>query len=261
MRWHHPVRGTLRPDLFLPLAERNGLIVPLTELVLDRAVAACARWREQGLEIGISVNLSARSLLDNALPAAVARVLSQYGLPSQLLTLEITESIVLSDADRALGLLADLRELGVRLSLDDFGTGYSSLTHLSELPIQQLKIDRSFVSQIHDRSRDAAIVKAVAELAGHLDIEVVAEGIETPETAALLRDLGCGHGQGHLLRPVDGGRAAAAVDGDPAATRSPAAPRAPSCSAPSAAAGPGDPRARRSLAHRPATQCPGVGHR
>ena len=103
VRWHHPVRGTLRPDLFLPLAERNGLIVPLTELVLDRAVAACARWREQGLEIGISVNLSARSLLDNAASAAVARVLSQYNLPSQLLTLEITESIVLSDADRALG--------------------------------------------------------------------------------------------------------------------------------------------------------------
>jgi len=197
VRWHHPVRGTLRPNLFLPLAERNGLIVPLTELVLDRAVAACAKWRQQGLEIGISVNLSARSLLDNALPAAVARVLSQYALPSQLLTLEITESIVLSDADRALSLLADLRQLGVKLSLDDFGTGYSSLTHLSELPIQQLKIDRSFVSQIHDRSRDAAIVKAVAELARHLDIEVVAEGIETPETAALLRDLGCANGQGH----------------------------------------------------------------
>ena len=216
VRWHHPVRGTLRPNLFLPLAERNGLIVPLTELVLDRAVAACARWREQGLEIGISVNLSARSLLDNALPAAVARVLSQYGLPSQLLTLEITESIVLSDADRALGLLADLRRLGVRLSLDDFGTGYSSLTHLSELPIQQLKIDRSFVSQIHDRSRDAAIVKAVAELAGHLDIEVVAEGIETPETAALLRDLGLRPRPGPPVRPVDGGRAAAGLGVDTA---------------------------------------------
>jgi diguanylate cyclase (GGDEF)-like protein len=197
VRWHHPVRGTLRPSLFLPLAERNGLIVPLTELVLDRAVAACAQWRASGLEIGISVNLSARSLLDTMLPSAVADVLARYGLPSHLLTLEITESIVLSDADRALGLLADLRQLGVRLSLDDFGTGYSSLTHLSELPIQQLKIDRSFVSQIHDSSRDAAIVKAVAGLAQHLDIEVVAEGIETPETAALLRDLGCGLGQGH----------------------------------------------------------------
>ncbi|MGZ4592198.1 MAG: putative bifunctional diguanylate cyclase/phosphodiesterase, partial [Actinomycetes bacterium] len=197
VRWHHRVRGTLRPGLFLPLAERNGLIVPLTELVLDRAVAACAAWRAAGLEIGISVNLSARSLLDTMLPTAVAEVLERHGLPSHLLTLEITESIVLSDADRALGLLGDLRNLGVRLSLDDFGTGYSSLTHLSELPIQQLKLDRSFVSQIHESGRDSAIVSAVAGLAKHLDIEVVAEGIETAETAELLRDLGCGLGQGH----------------------------------------------------------------
>ena len=150
VRWHHPVRGTLRPGLFLPLAERNGLIVPLTALVLDRAVAACAAWRADGLDIGISVNLSARSLLDTMLPQTVADVLDRWDLPSDRLTLEITESIVLSDADRALGLLAELRSLGVRLSLDDFGTGYSSLTHLSELPIQQLKIDRSFVSQVHD---------------------------------------------------------------------------------------------------------------
>ena len=197
VRWHHPVRGTLRPGLFLPLAERNGLIVPLTTLVLDRAVAACAAWREAGLDIGISVNLSARSLLDTVLPDTVSEVLERWGLPSNRLTLEITETIVLSDADRALELLADLRRLGVRLSLDDFGTGYSSLTHLSELPIQQLKIDRSFVSQVHDSPRDRAIVAAVADLAGHLDLEVVAEGIEKPETATLLAELGCELGQGH----------------------------------------------------------------
>ena len=135
VRWHHPVRGTLRPGLFLPLAERNGLIVPLTALVLDRAIAACAAWRADGLDIGISVNLSARSLLDTMLAQTVADVLDRWGLPSDRLTLEITESIVLSDADRALGLLAELRGLGVRLSLDDFGTGYSSLTrHLSVRP-------------------------------------------------------------------------------------------------------------------------------
>jgi diguanylate cyclase (GGDEF)-like protein len=197
VRWYHPVRGTLRPGLFLPLAERNGLIVPLTTLVLDRAVAACAAWREAGLDIGISVNLSARSLLDTVLPDTVSEVLERWGLPSNRLTLEITETIVLSDADRALELLADLRRLGVRLSLDDFGTGYSSLTHLSELPIQQLKIDRSFVSQVHDSPRDRAIVAAVADLAGHLDLEVVAEGIEKPETATLLAELGCELGQGH----------------------------------------------------------------
>jgi diguanylate cyclase (GGDEF)-like protein len=197
VRWHHPVRGTLRPGLFLPLAERNGLIVPLTTLVLDRAVAACARWRDAGLDVGISVNLSARSLLDTMLPETVADALTRWNLPSDRLVLEITESIVLSDADRALGLLADLRRLGVRLSLDDFGTGYSSLTHLSELPIQQLKIDRSFVSQVHDSPRDRAIVRAVADLARHLDLEVVAEGIEKPETVELLAEIGCTFGQGH----------------------------------------------------------------
>ena len=197
VRWHHPVRGTLRPGLFLPLAERNGLIVPLTTLVLERAVAACAAWRAAGLDVPISVNLSARSLLDTKLPQTVADALARFDLPSDRLTLEITESIVLSDADRALGLLADLRRLGVRLSLDDFGTGYSSLTHLSELPIQQLKIDRSFVSQVHDSPRDRAIITAVAGLARHLDLEVIAEGIEKPETAALLADIGCSYGQGH----------------------------------------------------------------
>ncbi len=197
VRWHHPVRGTLRPGLFLPLAERNGLIVPLTSLVLDRAVAACAAWRADGLDIGISVNLSARSLLDTLLPSVVAQTLARHDLPSNRLTLEITESIVLSDADRALGLLADLRDLGVRLSLDDFGTGYSSLTHLSELPIQQLKIDRSFVSQLHEAGRDRAIVAAVADLARHLELEVVAEGIETPETALALGEMGCRFGQGY----------------------------------------------------------------
>jgi diguanylate cyclase (GGDEF)-like protein len=197
VRWHHPVRGTLRPGLFLPLAERNGLIVPLTTLVLDRAVAACAAWRDAGVDIGISVNLSARSLLDTMLPDTVAACLARWGLPADRLVLEITESIVLSDADRALGLLADLRRLGVRLSLDDFGTGYSSLTHLSELPIQQLKIDRSFVSQVHDSKRDRAIVRAVADLARNLDLEVVAEGIEKPETAELLTEIGCTYGQGH----------------------------------------------------------------
>jgi len=197
VRWHHPVRGTLRPGLFLPLAERNGLIVPLTTLVLERAVAACAAWRAAGLDIPISVNLSARSLLDTMLPQTVADALARWDLPSDRLTLEITESIVLSDADRALGLLAHLRRLGVRLSLDDFGTGYSSLTHLSELPIQQLKIDRSFVSQVHDSPRDRAIITAVAGLARHLDLEVIAEGIENPETATLLADIGCSYGQGY----------------------------------------------------------------
>ncbi len=197
VRWHHPTRGTLRPDAFLPLAERNGLIVPLTELVLDRAVAACAQWRADGRQLGISVNLSARSLLDRTLPGTVAEVLRRYRLPAHLLTLEITESIVISDADRALGLLAELRALGVRLALDDFGTGYSSLTYLSALPIQQLKIDRSFVTRIVESSRDAAIVTSLIDLAHHLGLQVIAEGVEAPQVADRLRRLGCEYGQGY----------------------------------------------------------------
>ena len=199
VRWHHPTRGTLRPDTFLPLAERNGLIVPLTELVLERAVAACAAWRSAGLNAGISVNLSARSLLDRTLPGTVADVLRRHRLPAHLLTLEITESIVISDADRAIGLLAELRALGVRLALDDFGTGYSSLTYLSALPIQQLKIDRSFVTRIMESARDAAIVTSLIDLAHHLGLQVIAEGIEEPEVAERLRRLGCEYGQGYYF--------------------------------------------------------------
>ena len=198
-RWHHPIRGTLRPALFLPLAERNGLIAPLTSLVLQRAISACASWRAAGLDIGVSVNLSARSLLDSGLADTVAEALACWDVPAERLTVEITESIVLSDADRALDLLRELRNLGVRISLDDFGTGYSSLTHLSELPIQQLKIDRSFVSQVHGAGKDRAIVAAIGNLARHLELEVVAEGVETQETAELVARLGCGYGQGHLF--------------------------------------------------------------
>ena len=181
VRWHHPVRGTLRPGLFLPLAERNGLIVPLTAARPRpgrRGLRGLAR--ADGLDIGdLGQPLGPLAARHDAPADASPTCWTAGTCRADLLTLEITESIVLSDADRALGLLADLRDLGVRLSLDDFGTGYSSLTHLSELPIQQLKIDRSFVSQIHDSPRDRAIVDAVAGLARHLDLEVVAEGIET----------------------------------------------------------------------------------
>ena len=175
------MRGTLRPGLFLPLAERNGLIVPLTELVLDRAVAACARLaRPAASTIGISVNLSARSLLDDVAAATRSptccagttcrRTCSPWRSPRASCSATPTGRSACSPT---------CATLGVRLSLDDFGTGYSSLTHLSELPIQQLKIDRSFVSQITRSDRDSAIVEPSPSLARHLDLEVVAEGIET----------------------------------------------------------------------------------
>jgi diguanylate cyclase (GGDEF)-like protein len=199
VRWHHPARGTLAPGVFLPLAERNGLIAALTEKVLDQAVAACSAWQTQGLPIGISVNLSTRSLLDQTLPLTVSEVLARHELPAHLLTLEITESIVISDEARALALLGELRALGVRLALDDFGTGYSSLTYLSALPIQQLKIDRSFVARIIDSTRDAAIVTSLIDLAHHLGLQVIAEGIEESIVMDRLRKLGCEYGQGYLF--------------------------------------------------------------
>jgi diguanylate cyclase (GGDEF)-like protein len=198
LRWYHPTRGTLLPSAFLAAAERNGLIIPLTERVLDLAVGACARWQEAGLHIGISVNISARSLMDQRLPATVAAALERHRLPAHLLTLEITESIVIGDAGRAVALLDELRGLGVRLSLDDFGTGYSSLTYLSSLPIQQVKIDQSFVADILTSARDAAIVTSMIELAHHLGLQIIAEGIEDDAVSERLRQLGCDFGQGFL---------------------------------------------------------------
>ncbi|HTY73130.1 MAG TPA: EAL domain-containing protein [Actinomycetes bacterium] len=198
LRWHHPTRGTLLPSAFLSAAERNGLIIPLTERVLDLAVGACSRWQEVGLHVGVSVNISTRSLMDQRLPTTVATALERHRLPAHLLTLEITESIVLSDADRALSLLDELRGLGVRLSLDDFGTGYSSLTYLSSLPIQQVKIDQTFVADILTSTRDAAIVSSMIELAHHLGLQIIAEGIENDEVRERLRHLGCDFGQGFL---------------------------------------------------------------
>jgi diguanylate cyclase (GGDEF)-like protein len=198
LRWEHPTRGALPPSAFLAAAERNGLIIPVTALVLDLAVAACARWQEVGLTIGISVNISTRSLMDQRLPQTVAEALARHHLPAHLLTLEITESIVIGDADRAVVLLDELRALGVQLSLDDFGTGYSSLTYLSSLPIQQVKIDQSFVADILSSSRHAAIVTSMIELAHRLGLQIVAEGIEDQAVVERLKRLGCDFGQGFL---------------------------------------------------------------
>ena len=207
VRWHHPRHGKLPPAVFLPPAERNGLIVPLTERVLNDAISACADWHRQGLVVGVSVNLSARSLLDDQLPQRVASLLAEHSLPAQYLTLEITESIVITDAERTIALLEELSTLGVLLSLDDFGTGYSSLTYLSRLPIQMLKIDRSFVERIVESPRDAAIVASMVELAHHLGLKVVAEGIEEPRVRERLRRQRCDYGQGFLfaqsMNPAD----------------------------------------------------------
>jgi diguanylate cyclase (GGDEF)-like protein len=203
VRWTDPERGVVPPDEFIPLAERSGLIRPLTDVVLEKAIDACAAWQDHAPGVAVSVNLSARSLHDDALDTQIERVLLRYGLPASLLTLEITESSVMADPASTLGLLHRLRALGVRLSIDDFGTGYSSLSYLRRLPVQEIKVDRAFVQRMDEETEDAAIVRSIVELARALDLTVVAEGVENRRTLQLLAEMGCAMVQGyHLARPM-----------------------------------------------------------
>ncbi|WP_229072244.1 bifunctional diguanylate cyclase/phosphodiesterase [Actinoplanes sp. DH11] len=203
VRWQHPVRGLLGPDAFIPLAEETGLIDLITAEVLDQALAQAARWAGAGHEMPVSVNIPARSLSDDAFPAAVGEALTRHGVRPDLLTLEITESAMIGDLLRAGEVLRELRAYGVHLSIDDFGTGYSSIAHLRDMPPHELKIDRSFVMKMCDNARDETIVRAVVELALNLHLRVVAEGVETEEALRMLAGLGCHEAQGyHISRPL-----------------------------------------------------------
>jgi diguanylate cyclase (GGDEF)-like protein len=206
VRWEHPVFGSIGPEEFIPIAESSGLIGRLTTQVLDTSLAACASWRAAGRDLCVAVNLSTRSLQDADLVADVARLLVRHDVPADRLTLEVTEGSVMADPDRAVAVLHDLRELGVRLSVDDFGTGYSSLSYLQRLPVQEVKIDRSFVAALDAGSENVAIVRAIIDLGRNLGLEVVAEGVEDQATWNRLASLGCDLVQGwHLARamPID----------------------------------------------------------
>ncbi len=204
IRWEHPRLGILAPADFLELGERHGLTRELTDIVLDRAVAAAARWSQAGVELEVSVNLSPRSLLDSRLQPTVESTLSRHRLPASRLTLEITEGSVMSDPDRAIAVLESLRAAGVRISVDDFGTGYSSLSYLRRLPVHEVKIDRSFVTNLAHDSEDLIIVRSISDLASNLSLHVVAEGVEDPQAWGHLAMLRCGAVQGfHLARPMD----------------------------------------------------------
>jgi EAL domain-containing protein (putative c-di-GMP-specific phosphodiesterase class I) len=211
VRWQHPTRGLVPPLAFIPLAEDTGLIVPLGRWVLQVACEQAARWHRRGVVDGqdapfVSVNLSARQFSQVDLVDDVARTLAASRLDPGALELEITESVLMDRSEVGIRTLRDIRGLGVRLVLDDFGTGYSSLSYLKHLPLDMIKIDRSFVAGI-DQPADRSIVEAVIALAHGLDIGVVAEGIETEAQLTLLRDLGCDLGQGYLFsRPVTPGR-------------------------------------------------------
>ncbi len=204
VRWRHPDRGLLLPDEFIPIAEDSGLIVELGELVLRAACEQAVRWEVAGLpQIRIAVNLSAVQFRDASLAGMVASVLDETGVDPRLLELEITESTAMQPAALALEILNDLTGLGVRISLDDFGTGYSSLQHLKEFPIYALKVDRSFVSGITVEGNRAAIVRAIVAIGRSLGLKVIAEGVETLDQLAFLRDQACGWYQGFLLaRPL-----------------------------------------------------------
>ena len=203
VRWEHPERGLLSPGEFLPLAEHTGLIRPLTRYVLDSSLADCARWTAEGLLPGVSANLSARDLLDAELPAEVEALLRKHGVDPSLLEVEITENTILTDPERARAVLERLRKLGVRVSIDDFGTGFSSLGQLRRLPVDVLKIDRSFVMNMSHDDNDDVIVRSTIELGHNLGLRTVAEGVETQETWNRLAELGCDTAQGFFIsRPL-----------------------------------------------------------
>ncbi len=202
-RWQHPAHGEITPDIFIPLAEQAGLIGRLTQHVLDEALDAARHWLDNGDEIGVAVNVSAQSLLNESLPRAVSGSLRRAGVPAHLLTLEITEGAMIGDSSRTKDVLEHLDQLGVRISVDDFGTGYSSMMNLRHLPISELKIDRSFVSEMLVGSNDRVIVSSAVDLGHNLGMSVVAEGVETREVEAQLRALGCDLAQGYgICRPL-----------------------------------------------------------
>jgi diguanylate cyclase len=197
------VRGLLFPDTFIPLAEHTGLIGPLTGRVLDMALGQVRAWVEAGTPLPVSVNLSARNLLDDRLPVLVAELLAAHRVPAALLELEVTESALMTEPVRAQRLLERLSALGVRISIDDFGAGYTSLGQLKNLPVNELKIDRSFILTMTEDKSDALIVHSVVDLGHNLGMTIVAEGVETEQALDALRDLGCDVAQGYLLcRPV-----------------------------------------------------------
>ncbi len=206
VRWQHPERGLLPPHDFIGVAEDSGLIVPLGRWVVEQAVRDAAELQAvAGRRLSVSVNLSPRQLHDPDLVAIVAAALHDAGLPPESLVIEITENLLLQDADLARARLAALRAMGVRVAVDDFGTGYSSLAYLDRYPVDILKIDRSFVDPLGESEKSAALVRTILDLAAAMNIEAIAEGIETQQQATILRALGCRLGQGYLFarpRPV-----------------------------------------------------------
>ncbi|HSU78759.1 MAG TPA: EAL domain-containing protein, partial [Burkholderiales bacterium] len=204
VRWQHPDLGMVPPAQFIPLAEETGLIVPLGKWVLETACAQNMAWQRDGLPpVRMSVNISARQFADENLLTDIAAALQSSGMPPELLELELTESMVMQNAERAAGVLAAIKKMGVRLAIDDFGVGYSSLTHLKRFPIDTLKVDRSFIREIPQDAEDKAITEAIIAMGKSLNLTVVAEGVETVEQQDFLKEHDCDEMQGYYFsKPI-----------------------------------------------------------
>ncbi|MDQ5814691.1 MAG: bifunctional diguanylate cyclase/phosphodiesterase, partial [Actinomycetota bacterium] len=205
VRWQHPERGIVGPDEFIGLAEHTGLIKSLTARVLDMALRQQRAWIDAGLQVSVSVNLSVRNLMDSRLPEQVASQLAKWRVPASQLTLEITESSIMADPVRTKQILEAISSMGVSLSVDDFGIGHSSLSYLKQLPVSEIKIDRSFVMDMQNNGNDAVIVRSTVDLGRNLGLRIVAEGVEDAPTYGTLTDLGCDVAQGYFIsRPLPG---------------------------------------------------------
>jgi EAL domain-containing protein (putative c-di-GMP-specific phosphodiesterase class I) len=203
LRWQHPQHGIIVPDQFIPVAERTGLIIPLTLWVLQQSLLQCHQWKKIGLDIGVAVNLTMWNLEAQELPEQIEALLRDTGVSPESLELEITETSIMSDPQRVIRTLDQIRRLGVRFAIDDFGTGYSSFAYLTKLPVSSIKIDKSFIQNIENDRDSSLIVKSIIDLGHNLGLKIVAEGVETIESKKMLRVFQCDEGQGYYFcRPV-----------------------------------------------------------
>ena len=203
LRWQHPEHGVIVPDQFIPVAERTGLIIPLTLWVLQQSLLQCRQWNQMGLNVGVAVNLTMWNLETPELPNQIEALLRDTGVSPKNLELEITETSIMNDPQRVIRTLNQIRQLGVRFAIDDFGTGYSSFAYLTKLPVSCIKIDKSFVQNIETDRDSSVIVKSIIDLGHNLNLKVIAEGVETATAKKLLTAFQCDEGQGYYFcRPI-----------------------------------------------------------
>jgi EAL domain-containing protein (putative c-di-GMP-specific phosphodiesterase class I) len=219
LRWTHPVKGPIPPDTFISIAEQTGVMAPLTDDVLRKAAHQLRDWMRDGRDLSVAVNISAANLTEGEFVERVRRIVAEEDVPAEFIVLELTESAVMSDHRRGLEVLNELSAIGFRLSIDDFGTGYSSLSYLQRLPVDELKIDRSFVKTLNDDQVNRSIIRSTVDLGHNLGLSVVAEGVEDEATLKALTELGCDVAQGYYLsRPLPAAALVAWLESRKAAT-------------------------------------------